>query len=240
MFENTKVIKDFIWADIAYRNLRTEYGFRNKKHGKMESRQEIYNELQKLAQKLIQSTNMNLIVKGSENLPKDRPVLYIATHKSVFDIVILLSILSDPVIFIGKKEVQKMPFVNKWFDALGCIYLDREDKRKALQSIIEGINEIREGQSIVLFPEGTRSKTNEIGHFKEGGFKLATKTLIPIVPIAMSNTFKVFEEKKRIQKTEVIVNIGEPIVTSSLTKEELSKLPKITEEVVRNLMKDIL
>lgn len=240
MFENSKVIKDFIWADITHRNIRAEYGFGNKKHDKMESRQEIYKELQQLSNQLVRSTGMKLIVKGSENLPDTRPVLYIATHKSVFDIVILITILNDPVIFIGKKEVKKMIFVNKWFDALGCIYLDREDKRQALQSIIAGIGEIKEGQSIVLFPEGTRSKTNEIGHFKEGGFKLATKTLIPVVPIAMSNTFKVFEEKKRIQKAEVIVNIGKPIVTSQLTKNELGQLPKLTEEIVRKLMQEIL
>lgn len=240
MFENTKVIKDFIWADLMYRNTRAEYGFGNKKHDKMESRKEIYKEMQQLSKQLVHSTGMKLIVKGSENLPQSGPLLYISTHKSVFDIVILVAVLNDPVIFIGKKEVKKMIFVNKWFDALGCIYLDREDKRKALQSIITGVNEIKEGQSIVLFPEGTRSKTNEIAHFKEGGFKLATKTLIPIVPIAMSNTFKIFEEKKRIQKAEVVVNIGKPIPTNHLTRSELSQLPKLTEEIVNQLMQEIL
>lgn len=240
MFENSKVIRDFVWADITYSGIRKEYGFGNKNHDKQESRAEIYKHMQELSRKLIKSTAMDLEVRGKENLPEKGPVLYVATHKSVFDIVILLSIIDDPAIFIGKKEVQQMPFVNKWFDSLGCIYVDREDMRKALQSILEGIKELNHGQSIVLFPEGTRNKSNDLLPFKEGGFKLATKTKVPVVPIALSNTFKVFEEKKRIQKTKVVVNIGKPIQTEVLSKEELAKLPQIAQETVGKLMMEIV
>lgn len=240
MFENTKVIGEFVWADIKYKGVRKEYGFGNEKHGKQESRIEIYRHMQQLAKRLVQSTGMELEVRGKENLPSVGPVLYVATHKSVFDIVILLTIIDDPTIFIGKKEVQQMPFVKQWFDALGCIYIDRDDMRKALQSILEGINELKNGQSIVLFPEGTRNMNNSILPFKEGGFKLATKTNVPIVPIALSNTYKVFEQKKRIQKTKVIVNIGAPIETSQLSKEELNHLPNLVQKKVETLMMEIV
>ena len=240
MFENTKVIRDFIVADITHSKIRKEYGFGNEKHGKDESRAEIYKNMQELAKNLVKSTGMELEVRGKENLPKEGPVLYVPTHKSVFDIVILLTIIDDPAIFIGKKEVQKMPYVNKWFNALGCIYIDRDDMRAALKSILQGIDELKNGQSIVLFPEGTRSMSNDIKPFKEGGFKLAAKTKVPVVPIALSNTYKIFEEKKRIQKTKVIVNIGEPVITETLTKEELANLPKIMEEKVGKLMEEIV
>lgn len=240
MFENTKVIRDFVWADISHKGIRKEYGFGNNEHGKRESRAEIYKHMRELARKLIQSTGMELEVIGRENLPIEGPVLYVATHKSVFDIIVLLAVIEDPTIFIGKKEVQKMPFVNQWFDALGCIYIDREDMRKALQSILEGITELKSGQSIVLFPEGTRNMSNDILPFKEGGFKLATKTKVPVVPIALSNTYKIFEEKKRIQKAKVVVNIGEPIDTASLSKEELNRLPNLAQEKVEKLMMEIV
>lgn len=236
MFESTKVIKDFIAAEFTAGSRRKEYGFGNKNYGEKESRKEIYAMMQDLCRKLVKSTGMTLEVIGRENLPQEGTVLYVATHKSVFDIVILLTLIDDPAIFIGKKEVASMPFVNKWFDALGCIYVDREDMREALKSIMSGISELKKGQSIVLFPEGTRNMSNEINPFKEGGFKLATKTKVPIVPIALSNTYKVFEEKKRIQKTKVVVNIGEPIITSQLSKEELAALPKFTENRVKELM----
>lgn len=240
MFETTKVIRDFVTAEITAGGKRKEYGFGNKKHGQKESRKQIFSLMQQLSRNLLKSTGMELKVLGKENLPKEGPVLYVATHKSVFDIVILMTLLEEPAIFIGKKEVASMPFVNKWFDALGCIYVDREDMREALKSIMEGIKEIKNGQSIVLFPEGTRNMGNEIRPFKEGGFRLATKTQVPVIPIALSNTFKVFEEKKRIQKTKVTVNIGAPILTSDLSKEELNQFPKLVEDKVRGLMMEII
>ena len=239
MFETTKVIKDFIVAEIIEGRKRKEYGFGNKKYGEKESRRQVFEMGQKFARNLVKSTGMTLEVLGKENLPKEGPVLYVATHKSVFDIVVLVTLLEEPAIFIGKKEVASMPFVNKWFDALGCIYVDREDMRQALKSIMDGIKEIKNGQSIVLFPEGTRNMSNDLKPFKEGGFKLATKTQVPVIPIALSNTYKVFEEKKRIQRTKVTVNIGEPIITKDLSKEELANLPKLVEDRVRALMMEI-
>ena len=82
--------------------------------------------------------------------------------------------------------------------------------------------------------------SNDILPFKEGGFKLATKTKVPVVPIALSNTYKIFEEKKRIQKARVVVNIGEPIDTASLSKEELNRLPNLAQEKVEKLMMEIV
>ena len=90
MFENTKVIRDFVWADLSHKGIRKEYGFGNNEHGKRESRAEIYKHMRELARKLIQSTGMELEVIGREHLPIEGPVLYVATHKSVFDIIVLL------------------------------------------------------------------------------------------------------------------------------------------------------
>lgn len=240
MFENTKVIRDFVLAEMVDSNKRKEYSFGNQKHGKQESRAEIYKLMQKLCRRIMKSTGVEVEVRGQEHLLQSEPVLYVATHKSMFDIIILLTIIDEPTLFIGKQELQNMPIVNKWFDALGCIYIDRDDLRKALKSIMEGINELKNGQSIVLFPEGTRNMSNEIKPFKEGGFKLATKTKVPVIPIALSNTYKIFEEKKRIQKTKVIVNIGEPIETGKLSKEEMGNLPKLAQEKVEELMEEIV
>lgn len=239
MFESAKVMKDIVLSEIQMGGKRKEYGFGNGKYDMHKSRKEVYALMQHLCKNMVRSAGIQLEVMGRENLPKEGPVLYIATHKSVFDIVILTSIIEEPTIFIGKKEVNSMPIVHKWFDALGCIYLDRDDMRQALQSILKGVSELKRGQSIVLFPEGTRSMSNEIKPFKEGGFKLAAKTGVPIIPIAMSNTYRILEEKKRIQKTKVTVNIGKPIITSELSKEELAHLPKLAESEVHRLMEAI-
>ena len=239
MLKTPKVISDILLTEVQSAKKRKEYGFGNNKHGKKESRAEIFELMRQLSERLVHSSKMDLEVFGEEYLPEKGPVLYVATHKSVFDIVVLMTLLKEPAIFIGKKEVSSMPFVNKWFDALGCIYVDRNDMRQALKSIMEGVKDIKNGQSIVLFPEGTRNMSNDIKPFKEGGFKLATKTGVPVVPIALSNTFKVFEEKKFIQKTKIKVNIGKPIETKDLSKEELTQLPQLVEDTIRTLMIEI-
>lgn len=239
MFESTKVIRDFAFAEIVDSRKRKEYSFGNQKHGKQESREQVYRLMQKLCRKLVKSAGIELEVRGAEHLASKEPILYVATHKSMFDIIILLTLINEPVIFIGKKEVKSMPIVNRWFDALGCIYIDREDMRKALQSILEGVNELKNGQSIVFFPEGTRNMSNEINPFKEGGFKLATKSKVPIVPIALSNTYKIFEEKGLIKRTKVVVNIGEKIMTSELSKDEITHLPQMVQAKIETLMKEI-
>lgn len=240
MFENTKAVKDLIVAEITDCGIRKRYAYGNTEHTLSESRQKIYERMQLLSRKLVKSTGMDITVIGEENLPSSGPVLYVATHKSVFDIVILVTLIKEPVIFIGKKEIKDMPFVHQWFDSMGCIYMDREDKKNALQSIIKGINELKQGQSIVLFPEGTRRMDNTIGHFKEGSFKLATKTQVPIVPIALSNTYQILEEKRRIQRTKVKVNIGKPIETALLSLEEQKSVAGYVQQEVNKLMQEIL
>lgn len=112
--------------------------------------------------------------------------------------------------------------------------------RETVEKIIQGINEIKQGQSIVVFPEGTRVAGDEIQEFKGGVFKLATKTGVPIVPIAIHNTHKVFEEKRGIQKTTVTLNIGKPIEVKDLSKDDIKVLPKLTEDIVRELLDEII
>lgn len=219
---------------------RNKYAYGNKNYPVRESRVEIYKLVKHLANRMIKAARMDLQVMGRENLPKEGPVLYISNHKSIFDIVVLVSVIEDPCIYLAKKEVSKMQMVNTWFDALGAIYIDRDDKRQAIESIVRGINELKSGQSIVAFPEGTRISGDEIKEFKGGCFKLAIKSGVPIVPIAIHNTYKVFEEKRGIQSTTVTVNIGKPIQVKDLSKEEIRVLPQTTEEVVRELMQEII
>nr|WP_302600137.1 lysophospholipid acyltransferase family protein [uncultured Cellulosilyticum sp.] len=219
---------------------RKEYAYGNKNHPVRESREEVYKLTKHLANRMIKAARMDLQVIGRENLPKEGPVLYVANHKSIFDIVVLVSTIEDPCIFLAKKEVSKMQMVKTWFAALGAIYIDREDKRQAMESIVKGVNELKSGQSMVVFPEGTRVSGDEIKEFKGGCFKLATKTGVPIVPIAIHNTYKVFEEKKGIQSTTVTLNIGKPIEVKDLSKEEQKVLPSTVESIVRQLMQDII
>lgn len=240
MFSNIKMLNTIGLSHLMATPKRKKYAFGNTQFDVKTSRKEVYQLAQKMCKRMLKSAKVTVEVKGKENLPKEGPVLYVASHKSLFDIVVLMSIIDDPCIYVGKKEIAKMPFIKDWFEALGCIYLDREDKRKSLQSIIKGIEELKSGQSVVIFPEGTRHYGDEIQKFKEGSFKLALKSQVPIIPIALHNTYKVFEQKRSITKTTVTVNIGKPIATKGLSNEEARELPLRTEEVVRMLMNEIL
>ena len=240
MFESTKVVAAMIKLDILGRKARKEYEYGNARHGVRESREVIYNLMRKLTDEMIKGSGMELNIRGLENLPQKGPVLYVANHSSIFDAVVIVNIIEEPCIFIGKKEVSSMPLINKWFDALGCIYIDREDKRQSLECILKGINELKAGQSMIIFPEGTRTMGDEMKPFKEGTFKLALKSGVPVVPIAIRNTDKVYEETKLIKRTSVYMNIGKMIQTSNMSIEEKKKLPKIAEEKVKELLKQII
>lgn len=240
MLESTRVVGAMVKMDIIGRKARKEYGYGNKKHDVKTSREKIYHLMRQLTRDMIKGASMEISTKGEENLPKQGPALYVANHSSIFDTVLLVNTIKEPCIFIGKKEVAKMPLINKWFDALGCIYIDREDKRQSLECILKGISELKSGQSIILFPEGTRTMGDEMKPFKEGSFRLATKTGVPIVPIAFRHTDKVFEEYKRVKKTKVQMNIGPIIETKHLDKEGQQKLPKQVEECVKGLLQELI
>ncbi len=240
MLESTRVLGAMVKMSIIGRKARSEYGYGNKKHDVKTSREKIYRLMQKLTSDMMKGAGMEVSIKGEENLPKQGPALYIANHSSIFDTVLLVNTINEPCIFIGKKEVAKMPLINKWFDALGCIYIDREDKRQSLECILKGIGELKSGQSIIIFPEGTRTMGDEMKPFKEGSFRLATKTGVPIVPIALRHTDKVFEEYNRVKKAKVQMNIGTVIETKHLDKEGQQKLPKQVEECVRGLLQELI
>ena len=240
MLESTRVVGAMLKMYITGSKARKEYGYGNEKHDVRTSREKIYGLMKQLTNDMIKGAHMELCIKGEDNLPEEGPVIYIANHSSIFDAVVLAHVIKEPCIFIGKKEVSKMPLINVWFDALGCIYIDREDKRQSLECILKGINELKSGQSIIIFPEGTRTMGDEMKPFKEGSFKLATKSGVPIVPIALRNTHKVFEEHNRVKKAKVQMNIGKMISTKDLDREGQQKLPKQVEECVKNLLQELI
>ncbi|MDF2878756.1 MAG: 1-acyl-sn-glycerol-3-phosphate acyltransferase [Clostridia bacterium] len=239
MIGSIKVISSMAIHYVKMGKVRKEYFYGNLKHDKKDSRRHMYKVLQQLCRNMIKAANVTVEVTGQEYLPSEGPVLYVANHKSLFDIVVLVSLIDDPCIFIGKKEVSKMPLIGKWFDALGCIYIDREDIRQSLQAIMAGIGELKGGQSVVIFPEGTRTSDKGIKDFKEGSFKLASKTRVPIVPIALQDTYKIFEEKRRVRKAKVYVNIGRLIKQEELEEEDKKELPRYVQNKIESLLQQV-
>lgn len=187
-----------------------------------------------ISQKLIKLSDSTVNVHGLENIPEG-PVLFVSNHQSNMDIAIICGFIDKPKGFIAKKELKKLPLINKWITLAGSIYLDRENPRKSMEGILEGIKTLKNGHSLVVFPEGTRSRGDKMGEFKSGSFKLATKSKVPIVPLTIDGTYRVMEANKiLIKPSNINFYVHKPIYTDKLSKEEITKLPETVEHIIRS------
>ena len=176
-----------------------------------------------------------ITVKGQENIPKDRAVLYIGNHRSYFDILVTYTTVPGSCGFVAKKELSRIPLLKNWMELIHCLFLDRSDIKQGLQMILSGCEEIKSGTSICIFPEGTRNKGEELTMlpFKEGAFKIATKTGCPIVPISMNNTAEIFENHfPKIKKTHVVLEYGTPIYPNELDKDVKKHIGSYVENIM--------
>ncbi len=160
---------------------------------------------------------MPLRLTGWEGLPEEiregrQPVIFMSNHESQLDPPVLIGVLPLPAVYIAKKEVKYVPFVGWAAMVAGVIFIDRRDRERALRSIHEAALEIRGGKSVVIFPEGTRSRTGEMLPFKKGGFALAQEAGVPIVPLATVGGFQVLPPGTlRIRPGRYEVVVGEPV-----------------------------
>lgn len=181
-------------------------------------------------------SGVKLEVNGLDNIPDDQAVLFVGNHISFFDIIVTYPLMKRPTGYITKKEIRKVPFLSWWMYFVNCIFLDRKNPRQGLKSVLEASEKIKNGTSIFLFPEGTRSKDGKLAEFKDGGFKIATKAKAPIIPIGIQGTSDILENHFPIIKSgKVIVNFGKPVYTSEMSKAEQKSLPDLVREQVKEL-----
>mgnify|MGYP000300225167 FL=1 len=137
-------------------------------------------------------------VIGEENVPKDQAVLYIGNHRSYFDILVGYTTVPGLLGFVAKKEMLKIPLLSQWMVQVNCLFMDRQNVKEGLKTILTGIEKVKQGISIWIFPEGTRNRNEDILEllpFKEGSLKIAEKSGCPIIPVAMTGTAEVFEKQ---------------------------------------------
>ena len=188
---------------------------------------------------VIKTAGAKVNIIGLENLPKDQTVLFVSNHQSNFDIPLLLSTIDIPKGFIAKKELENWPIISTWMKYINCIFMDRDNLRKSAQSIVEGINLLKSGYSMVIFPEGTRSKGKPVDEFKGGSFKLATKSKCLIVPLTINGTYKLLEANHNMIKgANIELIIHPPIDITKLDKEELETLPETVHSIISNKYKN--
>ena len=179
-------------------------------------------------------TGVKLTVIGEENVPKDKAVLYVGNHRSYFDVVMTYARCPRLTGYVAKIEMLRYPLLRDWMKNLYCLFLDRDDIKAGLKTILKGMEYIKNGISICIFPEGTRNHHDELLPFKEGSMKMAEKTGCPIIPMAITNSAEIFEDHiPFIHRCHVILEYGEPILVSELSKEEKKFLGAYTQQKIQ-------
>lgn len=162
-----------------------------------------------------------MIILGEENVPKDTPVLYVGNHRSYFDVVMTYMRVPRLTGYIAKKEMLRWPLLRTWMFYLHCLFLDRDNVKEGLKTILAAIDKTKQGISICIFPEGTRNRVNDTFlPFHEGSFKVAEKGNVPIIPMSIVNSAAIFEDHlPRIKKATVVIEYCPPVYVKELDKE---------------------
>lgn len=172
-------------------------------------------------------------VIGLERIPKDEPVLFVGNHQSYFDIIISYSLMPRLTGYVAKKEIEKIPLLRTWMKYLYCLFLDRDDIREGMKTIVQGIEYIKNDISVAIFPEGTTSKDGVLLPFHEGSLKFAEKSGCKIVPMVQNNTRFLWEmQKPKIRKTHTVLEFCEPIDVKELSKEERKHLGSHIKQII--------
>ena len=178
-----------------------------------------------------------LTVIGEENVPKDQAVLYVGNHRSYFDVIMTYARCPRLTGYIAKVEMLRYPLLRDWMKALYCLFLDRDDIKAGLKTILQGIEYIKNGISICIFPEGTRNHSDVMLPFKEGSMKMAEKTNCPIIPMAITNSAEIFENHiPFVRRCHVILEYGKPILPGELSKEEKKFLGAYTQQKIQEML----
>lgn len=175
-------------------------------------------------------------VYGLEKVPADEPVLYIANHRSFFDILLSYPFVPGLTAYVSKDSIKRFPCIAQWMYFLSCIFLDRDDIRSGMQMIKDSISLIKDGISVYIAPEGKRNSTDELLPFKEGSFKIATRTNCKIVPICYTNTEDIFEAHfPWIRKTHATIEFGDPVDITNMSREDRKFLGVRLREIIQKM-----
>ena len=165
---------------------------------------------------MISLVGCRITVSGRENIPREGGVCFVGNHGSVFDIVLFLAYSGRVIGFIAKKELMFVPFLNLWIFLLGGQFVDRKKPRQALKVFNKGIENIKAGGAMIIFPEGHRSRDQGLLPFHPGSLKLATQAAATIVPVALAGTYGIFERHGRVTACPVQITFCKPINTADI------------------------
>lgn len=177
--------------------------------------------------------------EGLENIP-DEAALFVSNHRSYYDTISSYMFMNRPTGFVAKKELKSIPFLSHWMELMGCVFLDRNDVKEGFKAILKAIDTIKEGYSIVIFPEGTRNRSENMDvplKFREGSLKIASRSHCMVVPVAVKNTENCLEAHfPWVRANTVRITFLKPFYVDDIPLEER----KFSANFVRGLIEEDL
>ena len=180
--------------------------------------------------------NTKAEVIGKENLDKKKPHVFMANHQSDFDILIALAYLPGQFRWLAKKELFNIPIFGAAMKSAGYISIDPQNRENAMQSLDEAVLRIRNGKSVMTFPESTRSRDGEIKAFKQGAFYLALKSGVPVIPITIIGSGQIMPKRSlRVRPGKIRLIIDKPVETKNYTVDNRRELiDKVRRIIIKN------
>ena len=185
-----------------------------------------FSAVKKWAKFATKTAGMNITVEGLEKIPKDRPVLFTPNHQSYADIPLLLHVLKDfDFGFLMRMQLNKFFAIKQISRIIKCVPINQENAREGMKALKKTADQINDGLSMLVFPEGKRGFSNTPDEFKNGAFKIVQKTGATVVPIYIHNVFKVLEGSDFvITPTDIKVIILDPIETGNMKRDDVKQL----------------
>ncbi len=225
------------WFYLIVRYPTQRRAMRLDREGHIEARDALVAEVtRKWAQAMVKAGGGQITVTGNEHIPADGPLVFIANHQGNYDIPIMLGFVARSKALVSKIEVLKLPFVRSWMKLMQCPFMDRKNLRQSVRIITDSVALIKKGYPMVIFPEGTRSKSDRIGEFKHGSFRLALDSGAPIIPVTIDGSWRLLEEKGYMTPGAVRVTVHPPIPMVEMSREERHALPEQVRDIIASAL----
>lgn len=185
------------------------------------------------ANRLMRFAGVTVTVNGLENIPQGRAVMFTPNHQGNYDIPLMLTQLGRVYPLVAKVETTKIPLVRTWMRLFDCVFLDRHNPRQAVTAMKEAGALLGRGTSVIVFPEGTRSKGGPMGDFKSGAFKIAFAQKAPIVPVVIDGSYRAMEANHNLMRpAHIVVTVLPCVETAELDRTAQKALPdKIAAQI---------